>query len=472
MKKVIFLAVMISLLSGTIVAYEWEIEVVDPDMINQYRHYISLALDNFNLPHIAYFIGRPSGGIPPSILRYAFWNGTDWEISMVDDESNSGNFAGETCSLALDSDRRPHISYLATDEDNTYCLKYALWTGAYWDFQVVDYESGRVGEFNSLKLDSLGYPHISYYDYYGDYLKYASWNGETWEIEIVSNGLAWGTSLDLDSLDYPCIAYYGDGNNLNYVHWNGTSWDFYNVDNFGGNVGSIDISLKLDSQDYPHITYYMFNQTLRYARWDGSDWIITTVTGNYGGAYSWLALDNQDFPHIVYYQALGYNWNVWYKYWDGSSWHNEVVNQPLGGGWNCRIALDSQEYPRIAYYNQNNVDLEYASPIIFGIEDDITTSIDNTSVILNNYPNPFNPETTISFNLTAKNAKDAKIEIYNIKGQKIKSFVISQSSLVNGQGSVVWNGTDDDGNDVSSGIYFYCLKSDNIVKVRKAILIK
>jgi hypothetical protein len=203
MKIVIFLAVMISLLSGSIFAYEWEIEIVDPDLLNQHRHYLSLALDSFDLPHIAYYIGRLNNQ-PPSTIRYAFWNGTDWEISIVD-QSNITYPVAEVISIAVDDNNRPHISYTGDDGDS-YCLKYAVWTGTYWDLQVVDYESGRVGEFNSLKLDSLGYPHISYYDYYGDYLKYAYWNGETWEIEIVSNGLAWGTSLDLDSLDYPLEA--------------------------------------------------------------------------------------------------------------------------------------------------------------------------------------------------------------------------------------------------------------------------
>ncbi len=466
MKKVIFLAVMVLIFLSTIVAYEWEIEVVDPDLLNQHRHYLSLALDSFENPHIAYYTGRLNNQ-PPSTIKYAFRNGTDWEISMVD-QSNITYPVAEVLSIAVDCNNHPHISYTGDDGDS-YCLKYAVWTGTYWDIQVVDYESGRVGEFNSLKLDSLGYPHISYYDYYGDYLKYASWNGQTWEIEIVSFGLAWGTSLELDSLDYPCIAYYGDGHVLNYLHWNGTNWDFYNVDNFGGNVGSIDISLKLDSQDFPHITYYMFDQTLRYARWDGSDWIITTVTGNYGGAYSWLALDNQDFPHIVYYQAVGNNWNVWYKYWDGSNWHNEVVNQPLGGGWNCRIALDSQEHPRIAYFNQNTDDLEYANPIIIvGTEDEVI-EVPASFSLNQNYPNPFNPTTTIKFN-TENTEKNTEIVIYNIKGQKVKSLV--NEKLDAGAHQVVWDGTNDSGKPVTSGIYFYKMKSGNYTSTKKMILVK
>ena len=89
-----------------------------------------------------------------------------------------------------------------------------------------------------------------------------------------------------------------------------------------------------------------------------------------------------------------------------------------------------------------------------------------------NYPNPFNPTTTISFNLTAEIAKDAKIEIYNIKGQKIRSFQINQlsNSPVN---QIIWDGTDQNHNQVSSGVYLYGIKSDNFVsETKKMILLK
>ena len=209
---------------------------------------------------------------------------------------------------------------------------------------------------------------------------------------------------------------------------------------------------------------------MRYARWDGSDWIITTIGENYAGAFNSLALDSQDFPHIAYYQALGSNWNLWYKYWDGSNWHNEVVNQPMGGGWYCRIALDSQEHPRIAYSDQNAYDLDYASPILVGIEDEMTTSKDDASVVLTNYPNPFNPTTTISF-FTTKFAKNAKVEIYNITGQKVKTFIIpNPSSLTTNQ--IIWDGTDENNKPLSSGMYLYKLKSGINQVTKKMILMK
>ena len=87
------------------------------------------------------------------------------------------------------------------------------------------------------------------------------------------------------------------------------------------------------------------------------------------------------------------------------------------------------------------------------------------------FPNPFNPSVTISFNVSRKDAKDAKINIYNIKGQKVKSFSInSHPELV--EGSVIWNGKDENGKRVSSGTYFIKLSDGKDEIIKKAVLIK
>ena len=97
---------------------------------------------------------------------------------------------------------------------------------------------------------------------------------------------------------------------------------------------------------------------------------------------------------------------------------------------------------------------------------------------LNNYPNPFNPTTTISFNISRKGAKDAetcptcRIVIYNIKGQKVKSFPNLQINTSPNQ-QIVWDGKDEKGQNVSSGVYFYRLKvNDKIVDTKKCLLLK
>nr|HPR18501.1 T9SS type A sorting domain-containing protein [Candidatus Cloacimonadota bacterium] len=86
-----------------------------------------------------------------------------------------------------------------------------------------------------------------------------------------------------------------------------------------------------------------------------------------------------------------------------------------------------------------------------------------------NYPNPFNPTTTISF-FTTESTENTEISVYNLKGQKVKQLLNAQ--LAAGRHSVVWNGTDDNGKAVSSGIYFYKMKSGKYLETKKMILMK
>ena len=85
-----------------------------------------------------------------------------------------------------------------------------------------------------------------------------------------------------------------------------------------------------------------------------------------------------------------------------------------------------------------------------------------------NYPNPFNPTTTISFNLAAES--NVTIDVYNIKGQKVKSLLNDQ--LPTGQHSVVWDGLDDNGKTVTSGIYFYKIVAGENTEMKKMLLLK
>ena len=104
---------------------------------------------------------------------------------------------------------------------------------------------------------------------------------------------------------------------------------------------------------------------------------------------------------------------------------------------------------------------------------DHTSSIENTTIIVSkligNYPNPFNPETMISYQL--QNKCELELTIYNLKGQKVKTLVNQQRDA--GFYSIIWNGNDDSGKVVSSGVYFYELNINGISKqVRKCVLMK
>ena len=88
---------------------------------------------------------------------------------------------------------------------------------------------------------------------------------------------------------------------------------------------------------------------------------------------------------------------------------------------------------------------------------------------LSNFPNPFNPLTTIDFSI--QNDSKVELTIYNIKGQKIKT--LTNNHYKKGNHSIIWNSDDESGRSISSGIYLYKLNVNNKTEMmRKCLLLK
>jgi len=104
---------------------------------------------------------------------------------------------------------------------------------------------------------------------------------------------------------------------------------------------------------------------------------------------------------------------------------------------------------------------------LLGINDGFTP-LPQLFSLAQNYPNPFNPQTTIRFSLTA--AKHAVLNIYNVTGQKVKTIFDGQAQA--GETSVVWDGRDDNGSQLASGIYLYRLTAGTETLTRKMALLK
>ena len=85
-----------------------------------------------------------------------------------------------------------------------------------------------------------------------------------------------------------------------------------------------------------------------------------------------------------------------------------------------------------------------------------------------NYPNPFNPTTTLRFDLPE--ISDITLTIYNMLGQKVRTFDYQNTSA--GYHSVTWDATNDFGQQVGAGVYLYQLQTINFVKTRKMVLLK
>lgn len=126
--------------------------------------------------------------------------------------------------------------------------------------------------------------------------------------------------------------------------------------------------------------------------------------------------------------------------------------------------------------NQDNesepsVELEV---ILTSINDDPFELLPKVTTLKQNYPNPFNPRTTIAYSIPNVGAQPAEVtlEIYNILGERIKALVNERQYP--GRYRVEWDGTDNDGNEVSSGVYFYNIKLWGIalIPAKKMVILK
>ena len=110
---------------------------------------------------------------------------------------------------------------------------------------------------------------------------------------------------------------------------------------------------------------------------------------------------------------------------------------------------------------------QLANPLAGGVLDIQTTPTE--FALLQNFPNPFNPETTISYELAE--SADVTLQIYNVVGQVVRTLIAAESHSV-GRYQVRWDGMDDRGMPVSSGIYFYQISAGKFQDVRKLMLLK
>ncbi|UCE07155.1 MAG: T9SS type A sorting domain-containing protein, partial [bacterium] len=103
-----------------------------------------------------------------------------------------------------------------------------------------------------------------------------------------------------------------------------------------------------------------------------------------------------------------------------------------------------------------------------GVRSQVISTSPAIYVLYNNYPNPFNSQTIIKYQLPR--ATDVKIVIYNLRGQQIKTLIDKRHQA--GTYEIIWDGLDFQGLPVTSGIYFYALITDENVQVRKMTFIK
>ena len=239
------------------------------------------------------------------------------------------------------------------------------------------------------------------------------------------------------------------------------------------------------------------SMALRYG-WDpsASDWILREYLG--GGAAKAVTFDKSKRLQVYVFgdnsgtlfrfavddrvpvaAAGNHEVSPWYKVnwygWRLISWEmsTETPGSWLGDGQlDGTLAFDSIQLGREAgsalsgtlYFD----DLRIAEFSAVGVEER-DSALPQEFELLQNFPNPFNPTTTIRFRLPVS-GQDAALRIYDLLGQPVRTLFDGRQNA--GEHAVTWNGCDDSGRSVASGIYIYQIKTPSHLAARRMIYIK
>jgi hypothetical protein len=150
--------------------------------------------------------------------------------------------------------------------------------------------------------------------------------------------------------------------------------------------------------------------------------------------------------------------------------HPLFMNVP--DNYTVKLYIDGNEYD-IIHNNMITIDPTEAGIISGEIEVKNYTPVNADDILtikqhFSNYPNPFNPETTITFYIPKH--EQVKLDIYNIRGQKVKTLV--DEPYESGIHQIVWEGKDKNDRRVSSGVYIYRLQTESYTATKKMMLLK
>lgn len=151
---------------------------------------------------------------------------------------------------------------------------------------------------------------------------------------------------------------------------------------------------------------------------------------------------------------------------EGGAHVNGHLN-PVSG----KFTIGHSQFPDMPYFH-GEIDgikiYNYPIHLMTAIDHNKRNSVPVHYSLSQNYPNPFNPTTEIKFAIPE--LTDVQLNVYNVLGQKVKTLF--NAKVTPGEYKVNWDGTNDSGHQVASGVYLYMLKTKKLSKVKKMILIR
>jgi len=205
---------------------------------------------------------------------------------------------------------------------------------------------------------------------------------------------------------------------------------------------------------------------------DSISWSAHKISSDFQYALTFYAADLNNDDNIDLFGNAGGTQLVWFENSGGDniSWTKHIIKNNYRGLWGVYAAdMDNDDdkdiisgsnyYGNIKWYENdwNNTGIEtenFNEKRSFNLQQ--------------NYPNPFNPKTVIGYSLLA--AGEVELTIYNSTGNKVKTLFKGRKNA--GEYKVEWDGTNYNGEKVSSGIYFYKLTTNNFSETRRLVLLK
>ena len=228
------------------------------------------------------------------------------------------------------------------------------------------------------------------------------------------------------------------------------------------------------------------------------------ITGGSGGGVGDDDVDNGQTTLYSPIYDLSESSGVSVNYW---RWYiNDSGNAPDSDFWRVQVSDDGSNWETLEYTNESThawvaqsfqLDgiVEMTSTVQFrfiasddgdgsiveaGVDDfqligftvpditDVDDIIPASAVLLQNVPNPFNPKTDIRFALP--NAQDVTLKVFDVQGRQVVKLMDGPADA--GFHTITWNGTDAEGRQMSSGVYFYVLQGEDLKLREKMVLLK
>jgi hypothetical protein len=270
-----------------------------------YKMVLDEGLGDFSTRITVDASGRPNICYTPRILKFAQLNGHKWHIQEI---SPGSGLISYTCSVSVAKDGNPQLSWFV--ETGTY-LRYAALNDGIWEARILDL-GGLPGKWNTLVLDGKGYPRVSYNHFPEGSLKYTYFDGKSWinsvidsmEMNPAGGERGMGNSIVLDDLGNPLISYY-TVDSLKMARFAGGKWMIETVEqlpNFGHwSWKNFQSTILLDSKRNPHITFESLSG-LEHAWWDGAKWHAQLIVAASGVSFfdNAMAMDPNDVMYVSY----------------------------------------------------------------------------------------------------------------------------------------------------------------------------